>query len=332
MQVLETQVVEALYRGLLDRDPDAAGTATYIRMLREGEELSEVVRAIRHSPEAGRTLLRSPALVSIAASVWEERWSRNSEVPLYFLHMMKTGGSALVEGLGSVAGQRFCLAGFFLDHLLMAPPLVLAGTSLVAGHMGVEALDLLPSATEMVVALRDPVERVLSHYAHVVADPALDDEARGLTLEEFVGSERWRPFSSNYQARCLVKRLDVRGAWLEWSPVERLAALGVPVPANLPLPLHALYEQAPLPFGAAELLAQARARLESVQLAGTSEHLDCLFRRVAARWGVADPPQLVRLNVSAGRPRAQELSPALLAEIEEANAVDLELYELLRSR
>ncbi|HZU75061.1 MAG TPA: DUF4214 domain-containing protein [Acidimicrobiales bacterium] len=327
----DAEVVSALYGGLLDRAPDPLGLAHNLGLLEAGTDLTSLVRGMRRSPEVSAAFLRSADLAEVGPNLWRGRVRRTSEPLVYFCHIMKTGGTALVEAMAAVAGDRFCLTQIFLDHLVLIPSVVLRQASLVSGHLGMEALELLPADTVTVTVLRDPLERTLSHYAHVLADPALSGEAAGLSLEEFCTDRRWKPLSSNFQARSLVQRIALAGAWTDYSPEERLAALEhAPVHANLPL--QSLFDLGPLPVGAGELGPAARAALDGIEHVGVSERLDDLWASVARVWDISEPVPPPQSNVSAERLRAERLAPSLRRQILENNAVDLELYEQARRR
>ncbi|HET6793347.1 MAG TPA: hypothetical protein VFH45_02825 [Acidimicrobiales bacterium] len=321
------EVVEALYRGLLDRFPDPPGLAHNVGVLEAGLDLSRLVEGIRRSPEASVGFLRSTDLADVGPNLWRGTPLRRREPPLYFCHIMKTGGTALVDAMVAEAGERFCLTQIFLDHLVAMPALVLNRASLVSGHLGLQALQYLPADTVTVTVLRDPVERTLSHYAHVLADPALTEETADLSLEEFVHSPRWRPLSSNFQARGLVHRLDLAGAWVDYSPLDRLAELGDAAPLSARLPLHTLFDLGPLERSVEELGAEALRALDRVDHVGVSDHLDRVWRQVAARWGIDHPAPPRVSNVSASRLAADDVPPSLRQAIIDANQVDATLYE-----
>jgi hypothetical protein len=245
---------------------------------------------------------------------------------------MKTGGTSLIAGLREVLGPRPFLTEVFLDDFVSVPEYVLESVPLVAGHLGYEARGLLPSRFATCLVLRDPVERTLSHYAHLRAIPHVIEEHPGFSLEEFLRSPRWSTLSHNYQARQLVHEVDLRGAWVTFSPQERFRALGPPFPAEHPLPLQSLFDCSPLELSPGDLLPVATERLETIEFVGVTEQLDSLYAAVAGSWGIEDPPPLPRLQVSASRPLATDIPAELLAEIEEATAVDRSLYELARAR
>ena len=325
------EVVSALYESLLSRPADLPGLAHHVGLLAKGASLADVVGGIANASERTEALLRGGDLAAAAHSAWEA--ARPGERPLFFLHIMKTGGTALIEGLTRVAGDRVLLAQMFLDHLVVAPPMVTQRASLVAGHLGAEALDLLAPETETATVVREPLTRALSHWAHVRRDPALVGEASDLSLEDFVFSPRWRPLCENFQARNLVHRVGITRAWHDYSPVRRLAALGHQAGAGASaLPLHCHFELGPMDVDLPTLTASALARLNAIQYVGVTEGLADLYRMLAARWGVTDPPPLARANVSADRPEPADIPARLRHAILDANLADMALYEGARQR
>ena len=327
------EVIDALYRGLLDRPAEASGLRFHLELLDRGSGLDAVVYGIGHSREYFETWLRAGDLPALVANVWRGREEHRDEPPIFLLHIMKTGGTALAESLRLVAENRFCLTQVFLDHLVALPSVVLEQSSLVAGHLGIEALDLLPEGTVSATVIRDPFERVLSHYAHVLADPALGWETGGLTLEEFVHAPRWRPYCQDFQARSLVHRVGLNSVWRDGSPEDRLAALPAEVrPAAPRLPLQNVFELEPMELSGEALRQAALESLEGIEVVGVSDAVDDVFTRLARTWSIVEPPAVPRLNVSARRPAEKEVPPSLRVAIIEANSVDFALYEQARSR
>jgi hypothetical protein len=327
------EVIDALYRGLLDRPVEPPGLEHHLELLDGGSGLDAVVYGIGHSREYFETWLRAGDLPALLANVWRSRDEHRDEPTIYLLHIMKTGGTSLAESLRAVAGNRFCLTQVFLDHVVALPSMVLEKSSLVAGHLGIEALDLLPHGTVSATVIRDPFERVLSHYAHVLADPALTSEVAGLTLEEFVHAPRWRPYCEDFQARSLVNRVGLQSIWRDHSPEERLAELPAAVrPAAPRLPLQNVFELGPMDLSGDALRKSAFDTLAAIEVVGVSDRVDDVFARLARVWSVVQPPAVPRLNVSPTRLAEGEVPPSLRVAIIEANSVDFALYEQARGR
>jgi hypothetical protein len=327
------EVVDALYRGLLDRPAESTGLAFQTARLYEGVGLAEIVHGVGHSREYFETWLRGGDLPALMEELWRGAEQRRSERPIYLMHIMKTGGTALVEGLTAVADGRFCVHQTFLDHLVAMPELVRRGASLVSGHLGMEAVELLPTDLITSTVIRNPVERVLSHYSHVLRDPALQTQTIDLTLEEFVQSPRWRPYASNFQATNLVQKIGLSDIWSRHSPRDLLERLpGLPAGWHPELPVQAVFEMTPLAMSAEELRRRALDQLDRIDHVGTSDDLEALFGVLARRWGVESPPPLGRSNVGTNRSPVEQIPAELVVAINDANPVDWELYERARAR
>ena len=330
----EPEIVSGLYRGLLGRAPDEEGLAHQLAALRDGGlALRDLVHGLRWSTESGLLWLRGPAPrrgPAVRAS-FRTRADRGGEAPVYFLHIMKTAGTSLVNALGAVAGERLCLTQMFLDYLPFVPEPVLTGAALVAGHLGYAAVPLLARGTRVVTVIREPVSRVLSHYSHLRRDPAVVDQTSELALEEFVRSTRWRPLVENFQARHLVHDVDASGAWERFSPPERLAALGPPFPAHDHLPLQFLLDYGPMDVAGDRLAEAALARLEALDLVGVTEGLGAFHAALLEHWGLEAPAaELPRDNVGVATVRPDDVPADLLEEIRSANQVDQALYDRAR--
>ncbi len=259
---------------------------------------------------------------------------RSSAPPLYFVHIMKTGGTALTTAMArlcAASGAGECITEMFLDQFVQRH--AWDGVGFVTGHLPWEAHELLPAATRTMTVLRDPVERTLSHYWQLSINPDVVAESPGFSLEEFVESPRWNTLCRNYQARQLAHRVGLAGAGTAFDPAARFAQLGPPFPRTHQYPLQSLFDCEPLALDDNELEAAARRSLAEIEFVGVTDHLDDLYRRVAgAVWSVADPPPLGRENTAPDRPRRQTAPTDLIRRIEEMTAVDRVLYEAARAR
>ena len=138
-----------------------------------------------------------------------------TEMMLIVTHMPKTGGTTLRRYLSDVYGKKL----FQEYRLVPSPALPLwrrafvalgserakipPGTSCIIGHFrATKYLSVLPNARHA-VWLRDPVERVLSHFHFNLRHPeAVKAEWHGLSLERFLE----HPFVANNQAWVLDGR------------------------------------------------------------------------------------------------------------------------------
>jgi hypothetical protein len=256
--------------------------------------------------------------------------------PLYFMHIMKTGGTALTTALARLSAGAHAGASvteIFLDQFVLRDPRQWREVGFVTGHLPWEARELLPPATRTLTVLRDPVERSLSHYWQLSINPDVRAESPGFTLEEYVESPRWNTLCRDYQARQLAHRVDLANAGKSYAPAVRFASLGPPFPPEHQYPLQSLFDCSPLALTGDGLERAALRSLSEIEFVGVTEQLDALYRQVAARvWSVDDPPVLGRENPSHDRPRRATVSAELIRRIEEMTAVDHALYESARRR
>ncbi|MHB1924273.1 MAG: hypothetical protein ACYCSJ_06255 [Acidimicrobiales bacterium] len=275
---------------------------------------------------ASPAVTRGPELWASRSAAGPGSAGGGAEEQIYFLHIMKTAGTSLVNAMAARSGSRLCLSQVFLDHIPFLPEPLLKGAALVAGHLGAGVIPSLAPDAKVVTVIREPVSRVLSHYAHILRDPAVVANTARLSLAEFVRSPRWRPLVENFQARHLVHDVGVSRAWVDFSPPEALAGLGPPFPDVDALPLQFLLDYSPLPMPEAELAAAATARLESLDLVGVTDRLDEFHAHLLTHWGQRAEGGLPRDNAGVGTVRAEEVPEDLRAEIVAANAIDTALY------
>lgn len=256
--------------------------------------------------------------------------------PLYFMHIMNTGGTALTTALARAsanAANGTSVTEVLLDQFVERNARQWNQVAFVTGHLPWEARGLLPRAARSVTVLRDPVSRSLSHYWQLSVNPDVQAESPGFTLEEFVESPRWNPLCRDYQARQLAHRIDLAHAGKTYSPAERFARLGPPFPREHEYPLQSLFDYSPMTSSGSDLERAALQSLSEVEFVGVTEHLDALYSQVAEGvWGLHELPLLGRENTSLDRPRRATISADLLRKIEEMTVVDQALYEAARRR
>jgi hypothetical protein len=277
-------------------------------------------------------------MASLAATTIEPPSPSAPERPaplIHLLHIMKTGGTSLTNallGAAERAGVGLARSGVFLDDLIRIEPAAWPSTAVISGHLPYEARDLLPSGTISVTMLRDPIERTLSHFAEVCRNPAVLTEHPELTLEQFIESPRWRTLVEEYQTRQLAHRIGLAGARRLWDPAERYRLLGPPFPPEHELPLQCLFDCSPLPADRSRLLADALHNLAAVQVVGTVDDLDVLYRQVLRAWPAANHWPVGRDQVSVHRLTRDDLPTRLLRRIDDATQADRELYDEARRR
>jgi Galactose-3-O-sulfotransferase len=221
-----------------------------------------------------------------------------------FVHIGKTAGTTL----NAIASRHFPPQRVFMyDSAAPGTPSEQlaalsfdrrANLALVLGHVQYGIHEALPGPSTYITLLRDPVERIASHYGHVLrySEHRLhaDVTRSNMTLNEYAGS-RISEELDNWQTRCVA---------------------GGDAP--------------PIGECTTELLDRAKQNLETqfawFGLAERFEESVVLLRRRLGWWR----DYYVRLNTSNGS--HDGVSEAVRAEILRWNALDQELYDYAKAR
>jgi hypothetical protein len=220
---------------------------------------------------------------------------------LVFLHLPKTAGRTLLGilernyGLGAVLGLYDSTFG---DEVAALTPEQVGRIRIIAGHFYFGVHDYLSRPCRYLTFLRDPVERVISHYHFVQRQPAhyLHEAASTLSLPEYVRFCGARE-PNNDQTRLLAGR-------------EMASDDGTCSPLMLPI---------------------AKRNLDSHAAVGLTEAFDVslVFMQHVFGWR---QPLYLRQNVDVSGSTAEGVAPEAREVIEEFNALDLELYGHGRDR
>ncbi len=289
-----------------------------------GASITEIAAQFRRSPD-GTAHTQREAAQALRSSL-EQRWAYGEQIgsPLVFLHTMKVGGTSLGQLAANAVGPGGAVLDLFLDELVTTPAVRLAAADFVAGHLPYSALTLLPKGSQSMTVLRDPIERSLSHYRHLLRVDRLTSALDGeLTLERFAFSDEFAIVAGNYQARHLAHEIDLDGAWVRYSPPQRHQLLGGR--PGEPYPLQSLFDMEAVGMSSNELYALARDNLDQVDHVGTTERLDDLGAYLADRFN-AQAAAVPRLNVSPPMAR-DELSDRIWKRLDERTQIDRALYD-----
>ncbi len=220
---------------------------------------------------------------------------------------MKTGGrtlsSILKQNVGNTYrfhyGQR---PGERLDDLKAMPEPQRRSLHLIHGHLCFGLHRYLPQPCVYITLLRDPVERVVSHYYYALHHPkhythSLVTE-KGMSLAEYVSSGITD--LNNGQTRCIAgDRVQQLNA------VER---------------------------GDTSLLEVAKQNLDShFLMAGVTERFD-EFILLLKHYLNLEYVLYTHSNVNSKRPKRTEISPHDIELIRHHNQLDIQLYEYVQSQ
>ncbi len=227
-----------------------------------------------------------------------------------FLHIPKSGGTTLhaIIERQYPSDRIYTVDGAHVRESIAAfkalPEAERRRLLVLKGHMSFGLHAWLPQPSTYITLLRDPVERAISHYYHILRTPhhthhptlvSQNGETR-MSLHEFVLAGVSR-IVDNGQVRALCGREDV-------------------------------------PYGGctADMLAQAQANIEDYfTLVGFTERFDetlVLLKR-AFGWKV---DAYLRRNVGKNRPATDSVPPETLRLLTEMNEFDIALYRYAEER
>lgn len=130
--------------------------------------------------------------------------------PVFFLWIPRTGGTSLHNAIMRLHPIRHIGASWTQQPQL--PDVNLNDSSdYYVGHWPASIIDRLPDQTYTVTLLRDPVERVISHYHYIHQygyhyDPVFTEWAKDASFRDWLDSPYARYAANNLQTRFLCDR------------------------------------------------------------------------------------------------------------------------------
>jgi hypothetical protein len=170
---------------------------------------------------------------------------------------------------------------------------------LISGHCAHHLRAVVHPDTVKVTILRDPIERLISHYFYVKRSPAhyLHHAVMesGMSLSDYVTSDL-----SDELRNYFVSQFS----GLSWREAEQHPS---------------------------EAVQRAHAVLrDEYAVVGTVSELGSAMERIRRLADISEPFPGVAHNETPERPSTSQVEPAALAAIQERNALDIELYERVR--
>ena len=242
----------------------------------------------------------------------------DSASPLYFLHIPKTAGTTFNQYLEShFVADDVCPAHLWRELIAQSPESV-AGKRLIWGHFYAFVHRHVSSPLRYLVFLRDPVERALSHYGHILAHPDHYLHAKAVelgSLSSFLADPVMRTTVENFHIRSLAQDADPHAIARELGPQE--LAQGI---------LERRLMTPPLDKPIESMLATAKERLLQMCFVGITERYDESIRMLARQLGWPVPAPGLALNVNERRPKRHEITAGELEQLRALNEADCELY------
>jgi Galactose-3-O-sulfotransferase len=240
---------------------------------------------------------------------------------LLFLHIHKTAGTTLnriIEQeynpffIYTIEGRRI---EWSIDHFKSLPERRRAAMKVVKGHMSFGLHELLPQPSTYITFLRDPIERCISSYAYSKGNRLNPLHWRinreNLDLAQFLSIAPW---NNNLQCKAIagIDRRDYRPVAL-FREMLRPGAIG-PDPASDR-------------WNSSETLVRAKENLQRYfSFVGLTERFteSLVLLKYLFGWKLSS---YASYRKSRNRPKRETFAPQLLAQVEQWNQLDRELYE-----
>jgi hypothetical protein len=235
----------------------------------------------------------------------------------FFIHIMKTAGSALRMRLIHHFGEAAVYPSRGLDgiegiELYISPDhlrdrLTARGDQIqvITGHFPLRTVDVIGGQVTTLTLLREPVDRTLSHLRQQREDPSAlrflarqggASQSAGGSLEEIYAAGRGLAQTDNTMTRML-----------SLAPEEMVASMLMPVSIGR------------------DHLERAKEALAGVDVVGFQPRFEEFCEELSSRfgWSLGEPQEL---NATA----PIEAAEGLRATIAEDNSLDIELYEFAK--
>ena len=246
---------------------------------------------------------------------------REDRRPWYFLHIPKTAGTTFRVLLENQFHMDDICPAYEFFQLGQYSDEQLRHFRLFRGHMGYNLVNYLPEKPRVLVMLRDPMERAVSHFQYISRDPGhpkhrIIHEGK-IGLKEYLLDPVLSAEVTNAQVRPLAHLSDR----------QTLDELLAGSDGQESFARAWRHREGVLPPDD-ELLDVALQRLGAADFVGVAEQLEQGMSLAARLLGAAPPERLQSLNINPGRTRLDELPDDVLGLLEEVTRLDRKLYEI----
>jgi hypothetical protein len=237
---------------------------------------------------------------------------------VFFYHLPKTAGTTLQVILGSGFRQPDICPAHNWTELLAVDPQITGRYKLFMGHFYGGLDQFLGRDLYTFTMLRDPIERALSHYGHILRDPShyLHHRAVELgSLDAYLKDPIARLTVSNFQTRLLALKSDPQAIFRNFTDSQRKNWA-----------LERKLETMELHISDNQMLEEAQARLSQFGVVGLTECFEETVALLCHEMGWDFPAQIAYENVNRARPKQAQISNSALSLLTELNQLDHELY------
>lgn len=238
---------------------------------------------------------------------------------VYFHHIPKTAGTSVTTWISEAAGLARAPAHLW-GGLLGLTRDSLEQYNFFSGHFYRPLAAYLGEDLRVVLFLRNPIDRSISHFEHVLrsSDHYFHDYvSRHKSFLEFVTDPVTRPMVDNFQVRSITTQFDpvaLAGEEADQSSKRH--------------ELERRIETLPLQGSPETALVAAKDYVTRVAVVGITEQFGRSIRCVAKALNCAEPQTTLRLNAAPSKSvSAERLSAAELEAVITATKLDWALYE-----